>query len=110
MSCIVLDLLFLLLVSKDTEACSGVLTQRCRKHIRDSMEITKMHKIERGVEHARNLFKLFEALLQDSLDDSQVEAVIFREEVEIILKKTKLDIAKCDSENAYDNVVPIFWR
>jgi hypothetical protein len=43
------------------------------------MEIAKVRKIDRTVEHARTLFKLSEALLQDSLDDSQVEAVTLRE-------------------------------
>lgn len=74
------------------------------------MEITKVRKLDRAFEHARTLFKLSEALLQDSLDDSQVEAVTLREEAEFILKKAKPDIARCDIENAYDNVVPIFWR
>ncbi|OKL60409.1 hypothetical protein UA08_04008 [Talaromyces atroroseus] len=44
------------------------------KHIRDSLEVTKIRKEDRVVEHARNLFKLSEAALQESLDDSEVEA------------------------------------
>ncbi len=39
------------------------------------------------VEHARNLFKLSEALLQDSLDDSHGEAQELRDEVEIYVKR-----------------------
>ena len=69
-----------------------------------------MRKLDRAVEHARSLFKLSEALLQDSLDESHIEALTLREEAEHILRKTKPDIARCDIENAYDNVVPIFWR
>ena len=33
------------------------------KHIRDSMEVTKFHRNSMPVDHARNLFKLLEALL-----------------------------------------------
>jgi ElaB/YqjD/DUF883 family membrane-anchored ribosome-binding protein len=74
------------------------------------MEITKLRKSDSPVEHARSLFKLSEALLQDSFDDSEVEAVALREEAEIMLRKTKPNITRLDTEEAYDNLVPIFWR
>ena len=62
------------------------------------------------VEHARNLFKLSEALLQDSLDDSHGEAQALRDEAEIYVKRKRPDGVACDTEDAYDNLVPIFWR
>lgn len=86
------------------------MTGRLSKHIRDSMEITKVRKMDSPVEHARTLFKLSEALVQDCFDDSQVEAVALREEAEFALKKMKPNMTRLDTEEAYDNLVPIFWR
>jgi hypothetical protein len=80
------------------------------KHIRDSMVITKVRKMDSPVEHARSLFKLSEALAQDSFDDSQVEAVILREEAESTLRRMKPNMTGLNTELAYDNLVPIFWR
>ena len=62
------------------------------------------------VEHARNLFKLSETLLQDSHDDSSHEAETLRDEAEIYLKKKKPDVVACDTEEVYENLIPIFWR
>lgn len=62
------------------------------------------------IEHARNLFKLSEALLQDGKDDSTAEAESLRNEAEAFFKKRKPDAEKCDRESSYDNLVPIFWR
>jgi hypothetical protein len=67
------------------------------KHIRDSMEVTKFHRKSMAVEHARNLFKLSEA------ED-------LRDEAEIYLKRRKPNVVACDMENAYNNLIPIFWR
>lgn len=80
------------------------------KHIRDSIEVTKFHRKSMPVEHARNLFKLSEALLQDSHEDSQVEAGNLRAEAEVYLRRRKAGLVTCDTEEAYDNLVPIFWR
>ncbi|KID94052.1 pfs domain-containing protein, partial [Metarhizium majus ARSEF 297] len=81
------------------------------KHIRDSMEMTKLYRKNMPVEHARNLFKLSEALLQDEdVDDSSCEAKDLRDEAEIYLKRRKPDVTACDTEDAYDSLIPIFWR
>ncbi|KAH0553214.1 hypothetical protein GP486_006614, partial [Trichoglossum hirsutum] len=80
------------------------------KHIRDSMEVTKFHRKSMPVEHARNLFKLSEALLQDNHDSSSGEWENLRDEAEIYLKRRKPGVVACDMENAYDNLIPIFWR
>jgi ElaB/YqjD/DUF883 family membrane-anchored ribosome-binding protein len=74
------------------------------------MEVTKFHRKSMPVEHARNLFKLSEALLQDSHDDSPEEAEGLRDEAEIYLKRRKPDVVACHTEDAYDNLIPIFWR
>jgi len=41
------------------------------KHLRDSVELTKFHAKEMPVEHARNLFKLSEALHRDSYNNNE---------------------------------------
>lgn len=74
------------------------------------MEVTKFHGKSMAVEHARNLFKLSEALLQDNHDDSPGEAEALRDEAEIYIKRRKPDVVACDMENANDNLIPIFWR
>lgn len=62
------------------------------------------------LEHARNLFKLSETLLQDSHEGSLGEAEDLRDEAEVYLKRRKQDVVACDTEDAYDNLIPIFWR
>lgn len=63
------------------------------------------------VEHARNLFKLSEALVQDEdVDDGTCEAKDLRDEAEIYLKRRNPDLSACDTEDAYDSLIPIFWR
>lgn len=74
------------------------------------MEVTKFHVDKMPVEHARNLFKLSEALLQDNQDDSNDEAERLRDSAEIFLKRRKPDMVASDTESAYDDLIPIFWR
>lgn len=74
------------------------------------MEITKLRKDSMPVEHARSLFKLSEALLDDSHNGSSSEAEALRGEAEVYLKKRKPEITACDTEEIYDNLIPIFWR
>ena len=63
------------------------------RHIRDSMKITKFHREIMPVAHARNMFKLSKARLQDSLDNSLGEAQDLRDEAEIYLKRKRPDKA-----------------
>lgn len=74
------------------------------------MEVTKFHRKSMPVEHARNLFKLYEALIQSSHDDSPDEAEDLRDEAETYLKRRKPNVVVCDTEDAYDCLIPIFWR
>lgn len=75
------------------------------KHLRDSLEITKFHADIMPVEHARNLFKLSEALKQ-----RQDEAKNLRDKAKVYLLKRIKDATEFENENVYDRWVPIFWR
>ena len=86
-----------------------VLDVRCRKHLRDSLEVTKQHRTHMPAEHARSLFKLSEALLQ-SQDGGEDEAEDLRDEAEIYLKRKKADATDFGTEACYDVFIPIFWR
>ncbi|KAH8703633.1 pfs domain-containing protein [Talaromyces proteolyticus] len=84
--------------------------QAAIKNINDSIVVTKFHRNNMPVEHARNLFKLSEALLQDSDNNSLEKAEDNRKEAETYLKSRQSDMIPCDTEAAYDNLIPIFWR
>ncbi|UKZ68842.1 uncharacterized protein TrAtP1_009862 [Trichoderma atroviride] len=86
------------------------------KHLRDALEITKFHADTMPVEHARGLFKLSEALVQnsstneDEKDDSEEEAQDLRDEAEIYLLRRDKSATQFGNEDTYDRWVPIFWR
>lgn len=86
------------------------------KHLRDSLEITKFHADTMPVEHARCLFKLSEALMQNSSSDaneengSEDEAQDLRNEAKVYLLRRDEGATEFKSENVYDRWVPIFWR
>ncbi|PNP48425.1 hypothetical protein TGAMA5MH_00463 [Trichoderma gamsii] len=86
------------------------------KHLRDALEITKFHADTMPVEHARGLFKLSEALVQDSFtnenedDGSEKEAQDLRDEAETYLLRRDTSATQFGTEDAYDRWVPIFWR
>ncbi|PGH27214.1 hypothetical protein AJ80_01171 [Polytolypa hystricis UAMH7299] len=78
------------------------------KHLRESLEITKFHSNVMPVEHARGLFKLSEALLQDPYDSEEARG--FRDEPELYLLRRDQKAVKFGREEDYDQWVPIFWR
>ena len=86
------------------------------KHLRDSLEITKFHANTMPVEHARGLFKLSEALMQNSSsneneeDGSEDEAQDLRDEAEVYLLRRDKGATEFGNEDVYDRWVPIFWR
>ncbi|KAK0747419.1 pfs domain-containing protein [Apiosordaria backusii] len=80
------------------------------KHIRDSMKVTKFQEKNMPAEHARNLFKLSEALLQDGHHGSTEEAIALREEAEAILKRRDAHITDASTDDAYDRLISISWR
>ncbi|QYS99428.1 NB-ARC domain-containing protein [Trichoderma simmonsii] len=85
-------------------------------HLRDALEITKFHSDAMPVEHARGLFKLSEALVQNSStneggdDGSEKEAQHLRDEAEKYLLRRDKSATQFGNEDAYDRWVPIFWR
>jgi len=67
------------------------------------------------VEHARGLFKLSEALMQNSSsneneDGSEDEAHDLRDEAEVYLLRRDEGAIEFGNEDVYDRWVPIFWR
>lgn len=74
------------------------------------MVVTKFHQNSMPVEHARSLFKLSEAMLQDGLGSSAAEADALRDEAELYLKRRVPDETSFGTEDSYDHLVPIFWR
>ncbi|KAK4059480.1 hypothetical protein Trihar35433_10756 [Trichoderma harzianum] len=85
-------------------------------HLRNALEITKFHSDAMPVEHARGLFKLSEALVQNSStneggdDGSEKEAQHLRDEAEKYLLRRDKSATQFGNEDAYDRWVPIFWR
>jgi hypothetical protein len=74
------------------------------------MAVTHFHEISMPVEHARNLFKVSEALLQNDQADNKDKAETYRTQAVTFLKKRIPDMITCDTEDIYDNLIPIFWR
>ena len=77
--------------------------------MRDSLEITAKHRKMMPVEHARSLFKLSEALLQDPHAD-EATVVNLRDQAEAYLKERSPEATEFSSELHYDRLIPIFWR
>ncbi|OAQ95981.1 hypothetical protein LLEC1_02850 [Akanthomyces lecanii] len=80
------------------------------KHIRDSLLVTKFHQASMPVEHARNLFKLSEATVKAGCLDKLHEIDDVRKEAENCLEKKYPDVASWETDDAYDSLIPIFWR
>jgi len=78
------------------------------KHLRDAIEITTKQADVMPVEHARALFKLSEALLQDPNDSEEANRI--RDEAEVYLLKRDACAVSFSTEEDYDKWVPIFWR
>lgn len=72
--------------------------------------MTTFHKHKRPAEHARNLFKLSEALLRDAHDDGSGEAAALWDEAQRYLKICKPDGPDGSTDSVYDSLVSIIWR
>jgi hypothetical protein len=79
-----------------------LITFHISKHLRDSLEVTKFHKNNRPAEHARSLFKLYEALLQDTHPGSAEEAATLWDEAQRYLKMRKPDAVEGSTDSVYD--------
>ncbi|KAG9250320.1 pfs domain-containing protein [Emericellopsis atlantica] len=80
------------------------------KHFNDALVVTKLHRNTRPVEHARVLFKLSEALLQDGNQSSDQEALAMRDEAEAYLRMRDPNFSDSGTEDTYDRLITIFWR
>jgi hypothetical protein len=79
--------------------------------LRESLEVTKLNKELIAAEHARGVFKLSEALYQDSTNPtSEAEAEDLRGEAETLLKKMDSRAVSFGAEKDYDRLIPIYWR
>lgn len=78
------------------------------KHLRDAMVLTDRRKAMLRAEHARCLFKLSEALQQDSRHE--LESDKLRTEAERLLREIDPKIKDCGIELAYDSQINIQWR
>ncbi|KAM3507733.1 hypothetical protein MY11210_007013 [Beauveria gryllotalpidicola] len=79
------------------------------KHLREALAMTKFHASSMPAEHARCLFKLSEALLQDAYNDGD-EARDLRDDAEVYLLRRDPQATEFGREDIYDLFVPIFWR
>lgn len=80
------------------------------KHLRDSLEVTGFHKKTRPAEHARSLFKLSEALLQDVHEGSSEESAALWDEAQRHLKIREPNAPDGSTDSVYDSMVSIIWR
>jgi ElaB/YqjD/DUF883 family membrane-anchored ribosome-binding protein len=87
-----------------------LITVHISKRLRDSIEVTKFHKNNRPAEYARSLFKLSEALLQDTHPGSKEEAAVLRDEAHRYLKMRKPDATEGSTDSVYDSLVSIIYR
>ncbi|KGQ08867.1 hypothetical protein BBAD15_g5804 [Beauveria bassiana D1-5] len=79
------------------------------KHLGEALTMTKFHANTMPAEHARCLFKLSEALLQDSYNDGD-KAKDLRDDAEMYLLRRDAQVTEFGREDSYDLLVPIFWR
>lgn len=79
--------------------------------MRDSIEVTWVHRDKLPMEHGRNLFKLSEALTQDSPDNVHGAEELLKD-ADVYLKKDNPDAgaALASGEEAFDHRINIAWR
>lgn len=79
-----------------------------RKHLRDALQVTSLHKATLKAEHARCMFKLSEALQQEPGHED--EAQIFRDEAERLLYQREPNASNPGLEKSYDDLINLYWR
>ncbi|KAI7781720.1 hypothetical protein LA080_014486 [Diaporthe eres] len=84
-------------------------TEAAVKHLRDSMEVTRFHKERMPMEHARNLFRLSEAVTQDNPED-MVGPDLLLKEAESYLRKGSPNAILAGTEDVFNQHVNISWR
>ncbi|KAI0100214.1 NB-ARC and TPR domain protein [Nemania sp. FL0031] len=83
-------------------------TETAIKHLREASVITERHKVRMPVEHARSLFKLSEALLNEST--TVQESMQLRKESTRLLAYRAPQAGDVISESTFDSLVFIWWR
>ena len=76
------------------------------------MAVTSFHKKTRPAEHARNLFRLSEALLQDEhgISRGPTNSEQLRDEAQTCLKAYDPGMGTLTTSDVYDRLVSIYWR
>jgi hypothetical protein len=72
------------------------------------MVVTERHKTVMVAEHARTLFKLSEALVQDSRGEPESSKLRDEAERHLLLRDPK--VKNAGLEKTYDDLVCILWR
>lgn len=86
----------------------GSLTNNRSEYLREALAVTDKRKDILVAEHARVLFKLSEALEQESGGGD--EAREKREEAEGLIRKRFPDAGDVTKESTYDDLIFIDWR
>ncbi len=79
-----------------------------RKHLRDALAVTTVHRATLKAEHARCMFKLSEALHQEPGHED--EAQFFRDEAERLIYQREPNVSEPGLEKSYDDLVNLYWR
>lgn len=86
----------------------GSLTNNRSKYLREALTVTEKRKHILVAEHARVLFKLSEALEQESGGGDQAREK--REEAEGLIRKRFPNAGDLTKESTYDDLIFIDWR
>ena len=79
-----------------------------RKHLRDALLVTTIHRADLKPEHARCMFKLSEALQQEP--GQEEEALFLRDEAGRLLYECDPSDRDPGLEKSYDDLINLYWR
>lgn len=82
---------------------------QCRKHFRDAMVITNLHRADMVGEHARCLYKLSQALYGEDGKEDEAEALLQEAEA-LYFSRAEKNQGKTPTEKDYDGLVQLRWR
>ena len=98
-------------IFKTTLLSRYVTNLESSKHIKDSMVVTAFHQKSMPIEHARNQFKLSEALEHKrGVEEDIEEAQTLKINAEAALRAKHPELTSKVPEDDYDQFIPIFWR
>ena len=79
-----------------------------RKHLRDALLVTSIHRTNLKAEHARCMFKLSEALQQEL--GHEEESQFLWDQAERLLYECAPNAPNPGLEKSYDDLVNLYWR